>query len=516
MHEVELKLQVPPAARRAVDAAVAGRAASPRQHLRAAYADTAGSALADARLALRVRREGRRWVQTLKGAGDHALQRFEHNVPLATPPGGGTPTVDPELHRGTPVGERLLELLERDHEPLAIRYETDVQRRTRVQRTGGAQIELAFDVGVIRSGELTLPLCELELELLAGRPQVLVEQASRWIARHGLWIDTRSKAERGELLARGTRVAPARTARATTLARSMSPAAAWRCVLRECTEHVAANASQIASGEFGDEHVHQLRVGLRRLRSAMQLFEVTGQAGPPVEPMKVLFRALGVARDRSVVESGFAASLQRAQAVLGAGAGPDVPTPQMALADDAAVCELVRGRETQSLLLELIGASAADADGADDADDAAPEAGPGAGAAPRLAQTLAKRLDRWHTRAARDAKRYAELDDPARHRLRKHIKRLRYAVEFCGDLFDRKAIKRYLKPLRLLQEHLGQINDIVVAMAAVREHQGGGAEADARRWFALGWLSARRDALVEQAAPSLKAFAKAEAFWRAR
>src|SRR5438105_13332093 len=85
MREIELKFQVPSERRAAVDAAVAGRTPAPRLRLQAAYFDTPQRTLAQAGLALRIRHEGRHWVQTLKGAGADGLTRAEHNVML--PPG---------------------------------------------------------------------------------------------------------------------------------------------------------------------------------------------------------------------------------------------------------------------------------------------------------------------------------------------------------------------------------------------------------------------------------------------
>jgi len=105
MTEIELKFQVPPERRGAVHRAVATRSAV-RIGLRALYFDTAERALASAGMALRVRKEGRRWVQTLKGAGDGVWQRLEHEVALRVP-AGAQPVADPALHDGTPAGEAL-------------------------------------------------------------------------------------------------------------------------------------------------------------------------------------------------------------------------------------------------------------------------------------------------------------------------------------------------------------------------------------------------------------------------
>jgi inorganic triphosphatase YgiF len=503
MHEVELKLQVPASARAAVDKAVAGRTPARRVRLQAAYADTPGALLAQHRLALRVRREGRDWVQTLKGAGDDTLTRFEHNVRLLALPAGQVPGIDPALHRGTAVGDQLLAVISEggtDAGPaaLAVRYRTDVLRRTRLVRSNGAQVELAFDSGAIEAGAASLPLCELELELVGGEPTVLTELARQWVRHHGLWIDTRSKSERGELLARGTRVAPARGAQAVVLKRPMSAHAAWQTVLRECTAQITANASQIASGEHGDEHVHQLRVGLRRLRSAWQLFEFIPTDPALVESAATLFRGLGMARDRLVVDTAFADELGRALEHIGA-----EPEPARAKRADASCTELLRSEATQMLLLDLVEASVEPEPAAAADTDPAPMP---------VVERLARTLKRWHKQAVADAKRFADLDDTQRHRLRKRIKRLRYAVEFSAALFDRKAVRRYLKPLRALQERLGAISDVIVAIDALR----GTSERDTRAWFALGWLSARRAALIEQAGAELKGFEKADVFWRER
>ncbi|HKX95056.1 MAG TPA: CYTH domain-containing protein, partial [Methylibium sp.] len=116
MSEVELKLQVPAAALAAVERELA-RGSTQRLRLQAIYFDTADRRLAAAGLALRVRKEGRRWVQTLKSGSAHGIERSEHDVPLAQAP-GPEPAADPALHAGTPPGETLAALLAPDGAPL--------------------------------------------------------------------------------------------------------------------------------------------------------------------------------------------------------------------------------------------------------------------------------------------------------------------------------------------------------------------------------------------------------------
>ena len=536
MHEIELKFQVPAAQRAAVDTAVAGRTSQRRVRLQAAYCETAQRALAKARLALRVRREGQRWVQTLKVGTDDGMTRLEHNVALGRGAGPATepPAADPALHAGTTAGARLFAALgcgtdgspsasNAAGEPLAVLYRTDILRRTRIQRSALGKVELAFDTGSITAGEAKLAVHELEVELLAGSALAVIDVSRRWLRRFGLWLDTRSKSERGDMLARGETMAPPRTATDVDLTRRMSGVQALRCVLGSCADQVLGNASQIASGEHTDEHVHQLRIGLRRLRTALQLFDRADDAAPArpaslsaVDPglaaaAATLFRRLGAARDQVVIEAGFAAALHAALQVAGvSGDAPRATASDAEAAPDA----VLREAASQRLLLDLLAATQA----------AGPAAGQAAGRStgacepsasspaeePDLRHQLAARLNRWHRRAAADAKRYRKLDDAGRHRLRKHVKRLRYALEFSAALFPRRAVRRYLAALRAAQERLGAINDVVMAMEAFRRSR----DADPRAWFALGWLAARREVLMAQALPDLKKFAGAKRFWK--
>jgi len=206
MTETELKFQIPPAMRPLVHRAVAtGRArVTP---LQAVYVDTADRRLAAAGLALRLRREGPRWVQTLKGRGDGLMVRMEHEVPLPAR-GSLPPVLDAARHAGTAVGDRLLGLLA-DGTPLLAVYTTQIRRTHRVLRVGAARVELAHDRGLIAAAGRTLPVEELEFELKAGPPAALAQVAAQWVQRFGLWWDVRTKSERGHRLAAGQAGRPA-------------------------------------------------------------------------------------------------------------------------------------------------------------------------------------------------------------------------------------------------------------------------------------------------------------------
>lgn len=290
--ETEIKLEVPTEAREAVKAALCAAQDLHRTRLQAVYVDTADQRLAVARMALRLRREGPRWVQTLKAGGALEMARLEHNVDLGE--GDADPAVDPCRHAGTEVGARLLALLA-DGAPLQARYRTDILRLHRVVETGAASIELAFDEGAVEAGTERWPVCELELELQRGDVGALFAEAQRWVDRHGLWLDVRSKAERGERLARGARLGDAVPAGRITLPRELPPGVALRATMARGLRQVLANAADVADGRYTDAHRHQLRVGLRRLRGVLRCFASADAGLDPAWPAALarLSEALG-------------------------------------------------------------------------------------------------------------------------------------------------------------------------------------------------------------------------------
>lgn len=251
MTETELKFQIPNQVRTLVRRAVA-TARARATPLQAVYVDTADRRLALAGMALRLRREGPRWVQTLKGRGDGLMARLEHEVPLAER-GRAVPALKPERHAGTAVGDRLLALLA-DQAPLVAVYTTDIRRTHRVLRVGAARIELAHDRGHIAAGGRTLPVEELEFELLAGAPTALTQVANDWVQRFGLWWDVRTKSERGHRLAAGLASCPAVTDVPALL-------------------QALANGAELAEGLGDDSHAGAWRaaltaLGLARLAAA--------------------------------------------------------------------------------------------------------------------------------------------------------------------------------------------------------------------------------------------------------
>jgi uncharacterized protein YjbK len=134
--EIELKFLVPAGARGELAAEMArGSATLERTSLAAMYLDTRDRRLARAGLAWRLRREARRWIQTLKASSTNALERIGHEEIRADG------SHDASEHAGTPAGEQLIALLRRAHadmEELGVRVQTGVRRTAQRIRTRGA------------------------------------------------------------------------------------------------------------------------------------------------------------------------------------------------------------------------------------------------------------------------------------------------------------------------------------------------------------------------------------------
>ena len=123
----------------------------------------------------------------------------------------------------------------------------------------------------------------------------------------------------------------------------------FRAAFLSCLDQVLANASNVASGCLDDEVVHQLRIGLRRMRTVWrEMPDWRGDLATSwLQPAADVFRALGVDRDRRTV----AAAMR--EPLLEAGS----PDPDLRATRDEQpvdVVELVRSKDFQHALLDML------------------------------------------------------------------------------------------------------------------------------------------------------------------
>jgi triphosphatase len=511
MTEFEIKLEIPPDSLKGVVAAVRAQKVS-RQHLLACYYDTADGALAPHALVLRVRKEGQRWVQTAKGPSTGKLERLEHNVNLAKPADGAPPTVDLARHMGTPVGGKILQALGLKTgdalpklAPLLPLYVTDVVRLKRNVELAGSVMEIALDQGRIVAGTHSVAVCELEVELLQGQPEHAIALAREWCVAHGLWLSTISKSMKGQRLMSGQPFGPAIGATAPQFQRHANAHQISTAILHSCISQAVANASEIASGSNEQEHVHQLRIGLRRLRTALRAVAPLAQGIDPawLAPLVAAFRALGYQRDHNYLLETLQPQLEAAGGPVvyysgaDAGAGADVPDP----------LAIVRAIAFQDALLQLIGFAhtAEPLPGKRSANSKANSKDTHKTAC-KIIQTQLKKL---HTQVVKDGKNFLALAPPRQHQVRKRLKRLRYLAEFVTPLYATARCKAYIAALKPVLDVLGLYNDEIKALDTYQKL----ASQHSKAWFAMGWLTARRNANATACQQALRALDKAKPFW---
>ncbi|MDD5298386.1 MAG: CYTH and CHAD domain-containing protein [Rhodocyclaceae bacterium] len=446
--EVELKLALPASARRAFlrqPVLAAALAKHPARRVFSIYFDTPDLDLRARGIALRLRRLGRQWLQTVKCAG--VVEGGLASRPEWEQPYDGRAFDFSQVDQADV--RKFLEKARRKG-LLSPVFETDFRRRTwHFEPLAGSRLELAFDEGVIRSGERSLPLCELEIEIQEGDTGPLLHLAQDLAASLPLRPDARSKAERGYRLFSALPPAPVHALPAR-LAPDEGTRGSFRKIALACLSQMQGNEEGVLASE-DPEFIHQMRVGLRRLRSALRTF---GPALAPEfvagfdAPLRALARKLGAARDRDVLVD-------------------DVIRPVMAAFPGDARLEWLAALAGKDRLAAREGARAAVAD-------------PGYGrlildlvaalhrpdfdqALDSLAAFAGLSLKDARRRVGRRAARAIGLDPLALHSARIAVKHLRYSLEFLSVLYRRDRVRVELSRLTALQSDLGHINDLANA-----------------------------------------------------
>ena len=470
--------------------------------LRSIYFDTPAQRLRGAGISLRVRSDGNIWVQTIKCGfyvGDGVSNPFELEA-----------TVDgPEPQLGAISSGKLRRKLARliDGSCLEPVFETVIKRIARRLHSADADLELALDEGVIRAGTSERALCEAELELKAGPPAALLEAATRLFADAPIHLANQNKAEQGYDLAMGRSSIAPRPAHSKPM-----PLDASATCRQAFVAVVASTASQIRDNRrvvletHDPEGAHQLRVGLRRLRSALRAFRplIDNSALQDMDKhAQSLARIVGELRDAEVlIDDIYVPVAGPAGEHSGLRALKDALLRHRAAKRVAARAAL-EGTHWSHLLLHVVLFPQSIA-------ACAPLDAPVEGFS-------CKAIDQIWKKTARKSKRIHSLSGEERHKMRKRLKQLRYTVEFFAPLYPARAVKPFVKRLKRLQNVFGYVNDVVTArqvedIASAHCHDDGHAQTAAG--YILGWHSSRASLRWEEAQDDWHELKKAARFWR--
>lgn len=433
----------------------AGKRASTRE-LTSIYFDTGDFALRSAGVALRVRDEGQGYVQTVKSIdGPDAATRTEIKSAVKSQAPNLKAIDDKRLRRtiAKALGKQVLKPV----------FAVEMSRTTvLLVPKRGTKIEAAFDTGRVKTvtGEQAdVPICEFELELLSGEASDLVACARELTAGLPLTLSMTSKSARGYALASGRVGAPVKSA-PLLLPAEVTASDAFGRIVAHCLQHLLGNWESVTVAR-DPEGIHQMRVGIRRMRCAFALFGGPFRAAlqPLESEIQWLAGVLGFARDWDV----FADEVFRPAVEIN---GDDARLEALASVVGvrrheawANVIDALESERFRRLMLDIAAATLRK-----------PWLETSTKAAGRPAGVLArKRVARRFAQAVKLGKKIESLDAKARHRLRIRLKKLRYALDFFTSLFPKRKVNAYLERLGALQDVLGMMNDAAVARTLVED-----------------------------------------------
>lgn len=421
-----------------------------RKHLKSSYYDTPKRTLRRNGLSLRVRQSGSRFVQTVKAEfAEEPLKRGEWEASV--------PSMVPDVGLAMPfIPAKLRADLER--RPLEPVFTADIHRHAQIIDLPSGTVEVAFDRGLLKSGDRSRPVSEIELELKGGSASAIYELALR-LAEHGaLRPSIQSKAARGFDLAADAPPA-ARKPQKLRLNPSISLDEAFATILRSCLHHLLESLPAAEDGR-DPEGVHQLRVSLRRLRSVLGLMRSAGSPGSFAllrSEARWLAQSVSAARDWDIFQVETLPTVAKAcPSIAGFDALKQVAGKRRSLAYDK-VRLVLADRRCACFVIGLGGFIEARGWRSDIAPD---ELGRLAEPAINFAGRI---LSEQHACVLKRGRKFKSLTAEQLHRLRLAAKRLRYLADFLLPLYgDRKSVRRYSRKLADLQQELGAYNDMAV------------------------------------------------------
>jgi inorganic triphosphatase YgiF len=464
-------------------------------------------------LSLRIRHEGGRRVQTVKQQRGNSAGLFMRNE-WQREVGGHEP--DLAAARDTPLHSLIGKKLRRKLKPVFV---THVGRHAFPIRRNGSEIELALDRGKVQAGNRSSPLRQLELELKRGKANELFAIARALARKIPLQLASKSKGTLGYALIDKEKPQPVR-AGPIELAADADWATAFQVIARDCVYQLVANEAALHRGDL--EAVHQMRIALRRLRTAISLFSDMLD-GPQTETMKSdlkrLTAQLAPARELDVFVKGVVRQVEGPGA---GGTGTSLVAKEFRekRAEALAAAEKVAASAWfRCLMLDVVGWI--ECGDWTRNDNRVIRERPAAIAA-------AAELERRARKIRKQGKHLSGLDPRRPHKLRVKAKKLRYGCEFFAGAFPGKKRSRrrsrFAGKLKKLQNALGDLNDIIVHQELAEQSATNPAPSigrhrrrRARKAFAAGRLAGREEArfttTMNDAERAYAAFARAKPFW---
>jgi triphosphatase len=437
--------------------------------------------------------------QHLALAEQRPAWRLERLLPDgATWPPGAPPPVLASAHRFVELGHDF-------PEPLVPIASFEGRARVTDLNTEHGPVVMTLMSGAVRTLAGEHQVCRLRLEgaMLPVQTVALALAGSLRLA-----VPTASLAAEAIAIV-SSLPAGARRDGAPELPTGLSVAEAFAHVAGHLTDVILHYAPAAAGGKHGPEPVHQMRVAVRRLRSAVKVFQRALRC-PPLDAadagLKALAGKLAPTRDWDVFVTETAATVAAAFPAQKPLRRLMIAAERRRRASHAELREFLASADFRRLGIELacLAASTEWHAALGEAEQAE--------LATSLEEFAARVLSRRLKRLLQVEGELAELEPTALHVIRLNAKRLRYAAEIFAPLFPAKTTHRYLKRLSRLQDSLGRLNDAAVATGLLAELSGTGGSQFASG-LVLGFSGAHNSKTRNRLDGTWQKFRRQTPFW---
>jgi inorganic triphosphatase YgiF len=450
-NEIELKLTIDQqyASRLSKHPVITNKSASkPSSHkLTSLYFDSPDLKLMDTGVTLRVSHTSGGWIQTIQLSGISCIglhQCLEWHSPIASDHPDFTKIVEPILVRIFPNNKSRSSII-----PI---FRTEIHRTSwQLAFNNGDQVDVSFDLGRLIVNDKEEVISEIKLKLKSGNVGRLFDLALELQDAIPLNVENLSNAQRGYAYYRDS---PPQVIKAQlpTLTRKMNANIAFKEIVWECINQLQLNQNVVLHTS-DIEGVHQMRIALRRLRSAFSLFKLIlghKKCAFILSELKWLSDILGKARDIDVLLTqtipGIPTQFKHHQGLL--------TLQQLALKRQIKIYDFIRqallSQRYNCLLLTICSWLEN-------------EKWKETKKHYKLLTVATRTLNKFHKQLLRHNENLTVMPPEYRHATRIASKRLRYVAEFFTSLYPAKDCTKFIKILAQVQECLGQINDITVA-----------------------------------------------------
>jgi triphosphatase len=411
--------------------------------------------------------------------------------------------------------------------PLAPLAAFEGRRSISLHRFGGETVILTAEKGTLRAVTSERPAARIRL---SGEQQAVRAAATLIASALPVSVPLTSLAAEGIAMATGQTASPRHEGAPVLPDTALNVAAALSHILGHLLDVILANAAHANRlDDEGAEAVHQMRVAVRRARSALSIFRPalpSGDLDGVSALLKDLGSRLGPTRDWDVFAD------ETAPAVLAALPGDERLGRLVAAADR-------RRRECRKTLAAYLagpdfrqfGISLAwfvearfwhppKPDVVKEPDVAnGPELASGPDLPnrpepfPALTEFAAQVLQHRWKKLISAGKGIDELDMPALHGVRLRAKRARYVAEMFASMHHGKSAHRYIRRLSALQQRLGVMNDGAVATHLLAELGGPAGRHAYANGIVVGFLAARAAEIRPRIVKAFERFRRQPTYW---